>query len=514
METTTLPLLNLTSVFVTILTLLLLLFLRSRQHRAANHCPCTHPIIGNLIAFLANRHRFLDWATELLASSPTRTIEVRGPFGLTRGVCTAEPTVVDHLLRANFPNYVKGQRFHSVLSDLLGRGIFNADDVLWALQRKIASREFTTRSLKIFVSDSVRFETNTRLLPRLAAAADSGEALDLQDVLRRFGFDNICRVAFGIDAAALSVHPQHQQEEPFFSAFDEAVEISAARFFNPVPWLWKGKRMLNLGSERKLRIAIQAIDAYAMKIIAARREQSGDEKQDLLSRFMLALEQDDGELGVLFQDETEKTRFLRDIVISFILAGKDSTSSALTWLFWLLSMNRHCEGRIISELGDESEYDDLKGMNYLHASISEALRLYPPVPIDSRLVVADDVLPDGTEVRAGWFADYSAYAMGRMERVWGRDCGEFVPERWLDEKGEFRGVEAVKFPVFHAGPRTCLGREMAYVQMKSVVSSVLREFEVEPVVVDGRKGMPEYEFSLTLRMRGGFPVRIKRRVRA
>lgn len=160
------------------------------------------------------------------------------------------------------------------------------------------------------------------------------------------------------------------------------------------------------------------IDEYAMKIIAGRQAEVNDEKQDLLSRF------------------------LRDIVISFILAGKDTTSSALTWFFWFLSINLHCEKRILAELGGgELEYDDLKVMHYHHASISETLRLYLPVPIDSRLTVKDDVLPDGTEVHVGWFADYSAYAMGRMDRVWGRDCGEFVPERWLNEKGEFVGVE-------------------------------------------------------------------------
>ncbi|KAI5002041.1 hypothetical protein ZWY2020_026691 [Hordeum vulgare] len=152
-------------------------------------------------------------------------------------------------------------------------------------------------------------------------------------------------------------------------------------------------------------------------------------------------------------------------------------------------------------------------MHYLHAALTEAMRLYPPVPINTRVAAAADVLPDGTTVRAGWFADYSAYAMGRMPRLWGDNCREFRPERWLNgDRGEFVAVEAARYPVFHAGPRTCLGKEMAYVQMKAVAAAVIRRFAVEmvetPVSMDAP---PLYELGATLRMKGGLRVRIKKR---
>jgi cytochrome P450 len=121
------------------------------------------------------------------------------------------------------------------------------------------------------------------------------------------------------------------------------------------------------------------------------------------------------------------------------------------------------------------------------------------------------VLPDGTTVRAGWFSDYCAYAMGRMPRLWGDDCREFRPERWLDGGGEFVAVDAARYPVFHAGPRACLGKEMAYVQMKTVVAAVVRRFSVEPVRSASMEAPPSYEMAVTLRMKGGLPVRIRRR---
>ena len=136
------------------------------------------------------------------------------------------------------------------------------------------------------------------------------------------------------------------------------------------------------------------------------------------------------------------------------------------------------------------------------------------MPINSRLTVNDDILPDGTFVGKGWFADYSAYAMGRMERLWGKDCREFKPERWLDENGVYQALDQYKYPVFHGGFRMCLGKEMAYVQMKSVVVAIIYEFEVE--VVDGggtpdKMVDPPYTLSLLLSMKNGLPVKLKKR---
>ncbi|CAD6228163.1 unnamed protein product [Miscanthus lutarioriparius] len=112
------------------------------------------------------------------------------------------------------------------------------------------------------------------------------------------------------------------------------------------------------------------------------------------------MEEDEGsELGAMFWSPEAKRRFLRDIVVSFVLAGKDTTSSALTWFFWLLAANPRCERRVYEEAAslslhghgdgdnhgvdddDGGGYDELRGMHYLHAAITEAMRLYPPVPI-------------------------------------------------------------------------------------------------------------------------------------
>ncbi|KAF8765791.1 hypothetical protein HU200_008301 [Digitaria exilis] len=457
------------------------------------HCPYPNPILGNTLDFIRNRHRFFDWYTDLLRASPSGAIEAWGPLGAGHAVTTAAPADVDHLLRAGgFAGYAKGGRFRDATAELIGDGLFAADGRLWSLQRKLG------------------------LLPSLDAAAASGRAVDLQAALRRFGFGAICHVAFGVDG---DTRLEEEEEEALFEAFDVALEISFRRALTPATLVRRLTKVLDVGRSRRLREAVDVIDRYAMSVVESKeaRHGNGDADDDLLSRFMAAMgeEEEDGssseELGAMFPTPAAKRRFLRDVVVTFVLAGKDTTSLALTWFFWLLAANPRCERRA----HQEATTSDAKGkMHYLHAALTEAMRLYPPVPFNGRVAVRDDAdeLPSGAVVREGWYANYSAYAMGRMEKVWGEDCMEFVPERWLGEGGEFVPVDAARYPVFHAGPRVCLGKEMAYVQMKTVAAAVLRRFRLEVVApVASVEAPPGYEMTATMKMKGGLWVRLCRR---
>lgn len=103
--------------------------------------------------------------------------------------------------------------------------------------------------------------------------------------------------------------------------------------------------------------------------------------------------------------------------------------------------------------------------------------------------------------------------MGRSEDLWGSNWAEFRPERWLekDDSGHwlFKPRDVYEYPVFQAGPRVCLGKEMAFLQMKRVVAGVLRLFKVVPMMDDGVE--PVYLTYFTAKMKGGLPVRIEER---
>ncbi|KAK8342168.1 hypothetical protein V6Z11_A08G219100 [Gossypium hirsutum] len=354
-----------------------------------------------------------------------------------------------------------------------------------------------------FVETVVDAELNDRLVPMLSGAVTGKTVLDLQDVLQRFAFDNICKIAFGYDPECLL--PSLPQTE-FADAFEDATHLSSERFRAPITLTWRIKRFFNVGSEMNLKIAISQVRDFAKKIVREKKQElatkSSLDSVDILSRFLNSGHSDEN--------------FTTDIVISFILAGRDTTSAALTWFFWLIHKHPEVEKEILKEIKEKSDmlvFEEVKDMAYIHASLCESMRLYPPVPTDSKRAVADDVLPDGTVVKKGSVVTYAPYAMGRMENIWGSDWEEFKPERWLqrDKAGNwsFVGRDPYTYPVFQAGPRICLGKEMAFLQMKRVVAGTLRRFKVVPTVEEGFQ--PVFVSYLTAKMKDGFPIKVEKR---
>ncbi|XAR58614.1 hypothetical protein NMG60_11014085 [Bertholletia excelsa] len=464
--------------------------------------PRSYPIVGSFFAIYANRDRPIQWTSDVLLSSPTATFVLHRPLG-RRQVFTANPSNVQHILKSHFHVYQKGPISLTVLQDLLGDGIFNTNGENWKFQRQVSSHEFNTKSLRHFVEHVVDAELTGRLIRIFCAAAKYGTVLDLQDILQRFAFDNVCKIAFGYDAEYLS---PSLPETKFAVAFETAAQLTSRRFESFHPLLWKTKRVLQIGSEKQLRIVVNEVRDFAKQIVREKKElaeNSSLESADLLSRFLCSGHSDEN--------------LITDIVISFILAGRDTTSAALAWFFWLVSRHPDVEKEILREVNEKSEtaiYEEVRDMPYTHASLSETMRLYPPVPVDGKQTTKDDVLPDGTAVKKGTRVSYHPYAMGRMERLWGKDWPDFRPERWLKREsggGKWRYIAAdpYEYPVFQAGPRICLGKEMAYLQMKRVAAGVLRRFRVVPTLPDGEE--PVYISYFTAKMKGTFPVRIEER---
>ncbi|XP_059298336.1 cytochrome P450 94A2-like [Lycium ferocissimum] len=465
--------------------------------------PKSYPIIGSYFSILANKERRIQWTSDVIQTTSNLTFTLIRPFGF-RQIFTANPSNVQHILKTNFHIYQKGDVFKTTMSDFLGDGIFNVDGEIWKYQRQVASHEFNTKSLRKFVENVVDAELNERLIPVLANAAAEKKVLDFQDILQRFAFDNICKIAFGYDPAYLL--PSLPQAK-FAVAFEEAVRLSSERFNAIFPFLWKIKRKFNIGTEKKFRVAVDEVRQFAKQLVKEKQrelnEKSSLDSVDLLSRF----------LSVGHKDED----FVTDIVISFILAGRDTTSAALTWFFWLISENPKVEDEILHEINTKSEspvYDEVKDMIYTHASLCESMRFYPPVPMDTKAAIEDNILPDGTFVKKGTRVTYHPYAMGRVEKLWGKDWAKFRPERWLDKdemsrNWTFVARDTYTYPVFQAGPRICLGKEMAFLQMKRVVAGVLRRFKVVPVIEKGVE--PIFVSYLTAKMKGGFHVTVEDR---
>ncbi|KAL6578820.1 hypothetical protein OROMI_009036 [Orobanche minor] len=480
--------------------------------------PRLWPVLGSLPGLIENNGRMHDWiADNLRACGGTyQTCIFAVPLlarkqGLVTVTC--DPKNLEHILKVRFDNYPKGPIWQAVFHDLLGQGIFNSDGDTWLFQRKTAALEFTTRTLRQAMARWVSRAIKNRFCPILETAQLEGKPVDLQDLLLRLTFDNICGLAFGKDPQTLS---PGLPENSFASAFDRATEASLQRFILP-EFIWKFKKWLRLGMELSLSSSLKHVDDYLTDVINTRKLELVDQQggiggashhDDLLSRFMK-------------KRESYTDTFLQHVALNFILAGRDTSSVALSWFFWLVTLNPKVEDKVLTEIcsvlmetrgGDTSKwledplvFEEVDRLVYVKAALSETLRLYPSVPEDSKHVIADDVLPDGTFVPAGSNITYSIYSAGRMKYIWGDDCLEFKPERWLSEDGEkFEPKDQFKFVAFNAGPRICLGKDLAYLQMKSIVAAVLLRHRL----VLAAEHKVEQKMSLTLFMKDGLKVNV------
>uniref|UniRef100_A0ACD6AJ25 Uncharacterized protein n=1 Tax=Avena sativa TaxID=4498 RepID=A0ACD6AJ25_AVESA len=467
------------------------------------------PVAGTMIHQLLNLRRLVDYQTEL--SHRYRTFRMLTPT--CNKVYTVDPANVEYILRTNFSNYGKGRTHHDVLQDLLGDGIFNVDGDKWRHQRKVASFEFSTRVLREY-STGVFRDTAAELAGIVAASGGGGErAVDMHDLFMRSTLDSIFKIGFGVSLGGLS--GSSQEGAAFARAFDDASEQVLCRFFD---LLWKVKRVLNVSSEAAMKRSVRTINDFVYAVIDKKIEQLGRDqhefakKEDILSRFLLEREKDPG----CFDN-----KYLRDITLNFVIAGRDTSAGTLSWFLYVLCRNQHIQDKIAREVREATTGDGdravgiqeftscltegaINSMQYLHAALTETLRLYPAVPIDVKRCFSDDTLPDGYEVKKGDMVTYQPYPMGRMKFLWGDDAEEFRPERWLDDHGVFVPESPFKFTAFQAGPRICLGKEFAYRQMKIFAAVLLYLFRFE---MWERGSTVGYRTMLTLKMDGPLYVR-------
>ncbi|WVY98135.1 hypothetical protein V8G54_030286 [Vigna mungo] len=477
------------------LTILLLLIAIARLSHGKNIlCSCETCQAYLTSSWSQYFHNLCDWYTHLLRTSPTKTIHIH----VLRNTITANVENVEYILKTRFHNFPKGKPFSTILGDFLGKGIFNVDGDTWRFQNKMAALQLNNNGVTFFAFEIIKSEIHHRLLPLLHSSTRNGSVLDLQDVFRRFSFDSICRFSFGLDPKCLE---KSLPMSEFAVCFDLASKLSAERAMALSPYVWKVKRFFNVGSEKRLREAVEVINRLAREVIKQRREMGFSENKDLLSRFMSTVHDDD--------------TYLRDIVVSFLLAGRDTVASALTSFFYLLGKYPEVESeiraeadRVIGPHEDLTSFKELKQLHYLQAAMHESLRLFPPIQFDSKFCLEDDVLPDGTKVESGTRVTYHSYAMGRLEEIWGCDCSEFRPERWLKD-GVFQPESPFKYPVFQAGLRVCLGKEMALMELKTVALSLLRKFHIE--LVESSCGNPRFSPGLTATFRFGLPVKVRER---
>ncbi|GJV44162.1 alkane hydroxylase MAH1-like protein, partial [Tanacetum coccineum] len=173
-----------------------------------------------------------------------------------------------------------------------------------------------------------------------------------------------------------------------------------------------------------------------------------------------------------------------------------------------LTKNPIVEDKIFKEIqtnftmktGERWQVNELDKLVYLHGALCESLRLFPPVPFNHKSPLQPDILPSGHQVDQNTKIILPFYSMGRMKSLWGEDCMEFKPERWILENRRIKHEPSYKFTAFNAGPRTCVGKNMAFSTMKMLSTTIIYNYHIE--LVKGHLVVPVD--SVILQMKHGF----------
>ncbi|KAJ7553901.1 hypothetical protein O6H91_06G117400 [Diphasiastrum complanatum] len=470
------------------------------QHKSSPG-PRAWPIFGSTFELLGNLNQLHDWILKYAQQYDTFRVSTF----LSNYIFTVDPVIMDYVFKKNWKNYGKGKVISSQLSAFYGNGIFISNGEQWEWHRQILQRQLFS-SIHTKYNLDLHIEAGIEVSSMLIQLASKGtKEIEMQNVFRRMAFDTIFQNVCGVKLKSLS---SSFLEIDFIKAFETAKVQTNWRTYDP---FWKLKRFFLLGPEAILKENLTFLDEFLYKIIERRRNEVKDQNDalqdvngDLLSRILL-----------LFKDDpkVDSDQNIRDVIVNIIEAGRRTTVEALCWTFFMICSHPHVETKILQELSKIMEdkgvcvpiqnghntkgneffmnnvatyahllnHDNLSEMHYLHATVTETLRLYPSVPCIAKEALSYDKLPNGMRVKKGDFVNVVPYSMARMQFLWGLDATDFKPERWLKD-GLFQPESSCKFSTFGVGPRSCIGKDEAYVQVKMTIAILLWFFKFKNVV--------------------------------
>jgi len=382
-------------------------------------------------------------------------------IGLARGHLVSDPALVRHVLLDNIDNYDKRTPAFEAMRVVVGNGLITSGGAFWKRQRRIAQPAFHGESVRHFAPVITRLAAETADEWERAAAA--GGTVDACTDMMRVTLRIVAETLFGDDLAGDAAEINR--------VFPVILACLAARIASPIrPPVW-----LPTANNRRLRPALASLDTIVERLIATKRRRltAGDAPQDghrdLLTMLMLAR---DAETGEAMSDAQ-----LRDEVMTFMIAGHETTADALAWLWYLLDRHPDEQERLRDELrtatgGRPPTVEDLPQLPRMKAVFQETLRLYPPLWMFDRRALGPDDLA-GTKVAKGDLVIFCPYAIHRLPELWS-DPEAFRPERF--EAGREEQKNKFAYLPFSAGPRTCIGNSFAIIEAQIIMGTLLSRF--------------------------------------
>ncbi|KAF9889903.1 hypothetical protein FE257_006775 [Aspergillus nanangensis] len=424
--------------------------------------------IGILFNVLRNtlQHQTLRCWTQWLDNTPNHgTVEAH--ILSRRCVFTADPDNIKAVLATQFDDFGKGDDFHATWRRFLGDSIFTTDGRQWAASRQLIRPMF----VKDRVSDLQVMERHVqRLLAAMVIEEEDGpqRIVNMSDLIFRYSLDVATDFLLGDAVGSLETPAQG-----FETAFEHVQHIQAL-----IVRMGRAHILIPRGSFNR---SIRSIDAFVRPYIdsALRIKDSNNmtTKSEPDYTFLHAL-----------SHHTRDPQLIRDQLISILIAGRDTTASALSWTVYELARHPEVVTRVRKEILDMvgldcPTYSQLKEMKYLQNILRETLRLYPIIPSNVRVALRDTHLPRGggpdglspIGILKNTQIFYSPLYLHRRDEFYPPGCSDhlhFRPERW-----ETWQPRPWTYLPFNGGPRVCIGQQFALTEMAYTLVRLLQRFE-------------------------------------
>lgn len=418
---------------------------------------------------------------ELIPEIATRVPILSGTTG-KRWHMVMDPEALHIILRERVADYPKSLVTKLILGPAIGDSLFVAEGAEWLWQRRTAAPVFSHRNIAALAP--VMSAAATRAAARFDAAA--GRAIDAFEEMVAATFEVISDVTFsggeGFDRAGV-----HQAIEDYIS---KTARISLLDILGAPAWVPRPGRMFSGPALRQMK-------AMADTSIDQRRHRPATGVPDLLDLLMAG--EDPASGRKMDVDE------LRDNLLTFIVAGHETTALTLAWSLYLCAFDPKVQDAARAEaqaaLGARpATAADLPALPLIRRIVDEALRLYPPAAFLSRTAQKADTLC-GREIRPGDTVILPIYALHRHQVYW-KNPDAFDPERFSDPKA----IPRFTYLPFGDGPRVCIGASFALQEAVIILATLLARFRFAPL--PGKAPRPV--MILTLRPEGGVWLQVER----
>uniref|UniRef100_W8AYS2 Putative cytochrome P450 4s3 n=2 Tax=Ceratitis capitata TaxID=7213 RepID=W8AYS2_CERCA len=409
----------------------------------------------------------------------------------------ADPEDVRQILSSH--TLLSKSKNYELVESWLGKGLLTSANEAWRRRRKLLTPAFHFRILSEYKEP---IEENCKILISRLREKANGEQFDIYPYITLFALDSILETAMGIKK-----HAQMQSESEYVKAVETICRVMHKRSFS----FWQRFAILYRFTDayKESAEALKVLHGETNRVIKLRRQMleetnihnmsDAEKSEDIGGKRRLAF------LDMLLIAQMEggglTDREIREEVDTFLFEGHDTTSSAIAFCIYLLSQDEHVQQRAYEEAmalqGREKE-----SMRYLEAVIKETLRLYPSVPFYSRKV-QEDLQIGKLTVPKGASVSTLAYMVHRDEKNF-PNPEKFDPERFMVAE---KDLHPFAFVAFSAGPRNCIGQKFAMLELKLVLSSLLRSYEFLPV----KDFKPNPLAELVMKSGNGIQIRIRPR---